>query len=158
MLQLAQDNQETLLEAYGMIVMIAAVGLVAVILVLSVIIARRMARRRTVMLEREIEKRRNDPGVPHADVWKTSSERYVDADALTPEEIAQRAAEDPGDDDSDATDTGSTWDDAIASEQQEDEGEDDPYGLFEDKPYVDPDPNDEEEEPDDGVDPDEPWR
>ncbi|MEM9416047.1 MAG: hypothetical protein AAGA29_11315 [Planctomycetota bacterium] len=153
---LEPNNQETLLEAYGMIVMIAAVGLAAVILVLSLIIARRMARRRTVLLDREIEKRRQELGVPHEDVWKTGSERYVDQDRLTPEEIAQRAAEGADEGDPDETPT-STWDDAIASEQPDDTSEDDPFGLFEDKPYVDPEP-DEDDEDDDEIDPDEPWR
>ena len=84
------------------------------------------------------------------------------------EEIAQRAAEDPGpcendgdNDDGDNTTgggSGSAWDDAIAGEQDSDPGEDDPYGLFEDKPYIDPDEDEDEDDPGDGIDPDEPWR
>ena len=162
------DPQQSLLEAYGLIVMIAAIGLAAVVLVLSVIIARRMARRRTVLLERATQKRRAEQGPPPEDAWQKSAERYVDTDRLTPEEIAQRAAEDPGpcendgdNDDGDNTTgggSGSAWDDAIAGEQDSDPGEDDPYGLFEDKPYIDPDEDEDEDDPGDGIDPDEPWR
>lgn len=160
------DPQQSLLEAYGLIVMIAAIGLAAVVLVLSVIIARRMSRRRTVLLEREVQKRRAEQGPPPEDAWQKSAERYTDPDRLTPEEIAERAAEDPGtpgpgthadDDPPDPTSGGSAWDDAIAGEQDSDPGEDDPYGLFEDKPYVDPE-EDDEDDPGDGIDPDEPWR
>lgn len=160
------DPQQSLLEAYGLIVMTAAIGLAAVVLVLSVIIARRMSRRRTVLLEREVQKRRAEQGPPPEDAWQKSAERYTDPDRLTPEEIAERAAEDrtgPGRDDDDedkqtgAAGGGSTWDEAIAGEQDSDPGEDDPYGLFEDKPYVDPE-EDDEDDPGDGIDPDEPWR
>lgn len=152
------DTQQSLLEAYGLIVMIAAIGLAAVVLVISVIVARRMARRRMVLLERSIQKRRAEQGPPPDDAWQKGAERYVDQDRLTPEEIAQRAAEAPDEDDPDA-DTGSAWDDAIAGETPDsDPGEDDPYGLFEDKPYVDPDPDEDEDDPGEDVDPDEPWR
>lgn len=152
----APETQQTLMQAYGLIVMIAALGLAAVVLVLSVIVARRMARRRVVLLERSIQKRRAEQGPPPDDAWQKGAERYVDQDRLTPEEIAQRAAESP---DTDDQDTGSTWDDAIAGEQHdEDPGDDDPYGLFEDKPYVDPDPDEEEDGSGEDEDPDEPWR
>jgi len=158
------DPQQSLLEAYGLIVMIAAIGLAAVVLVLSVIIARRMSRRRTVLLEREVQKRRAEQGPPPEDAWQKSAERYTDPDRLTPEEIAERAAEDRAgtgrdddDEDAGAAGGGSTWDEAIAGEQDSDPGEDDPYGLFEDKPYVDPE-EDDEDDPGDGIDPDEPWR
>lgn len=157
--QQTPDKQQTLLEAYGMIVLIAALGLAAVIVVISMMVARRMARRRIVLLERAIEKRRSEKGPPPGDAWKAGADRYVDSDRLSPEEIAERTAdgaEDEGDPQPPAT--GSTWDDALAGDPDSDPGEDDPFGLFEDKPYVDPDPDEDDEDPGDGVDPEEPWR
>lgn len=156
--QQTPDNQQTLLEAYGLIMLIAALGLAAVVLVISMMVARRMARRRIVLLDRAIEKRRSEQGPPPDDAWQAGAARYVDPDRLTPEEIAERSVEGAEEDDGPGSGTGSTWDDAIAGEQDSDPGEDDPFGLFEDKPYVDPDPDEEDDDPGDGVDPDEPWR
>jgi hypothetical protein len=157
--QQTDDPQQTLLEAYGLIVLIAAVGLAAVIMVISMMVARRMARRRIVLLERSIEKRRAEQGPPPGDAWQAGADRYVDPDRLSPEEIAERAAggaeDEPGDD---SGPLGPTWDTPAPGDTDSDPGEDDPFGLFEDKPYVDPDPDEDDEDPGDEVDPDEPWR
>lgn len=148
------DNMDSLVSGYGWLVMIAALGLAGVILMLSIIFARRLGRRRRVMLDRSIEQRRAKKGPEHKDVWQEGSQRYIDRDRLTPEEIAQRAAPPPEPQEEDTPGDGKTggeappWDDA-----EEAEPEDDPFGLMEDKPYQDPDPDEDDE--DEG---DEPWR
>ena len=130
------DNMQPMMEGSRLIVVIAGVGLAGVIFLLSVIFARRMSRRRTLALERDIARRRASQGLPVTDAWKASAARFVDPDRLTPEEIAQREAED---DQAVEDEADPPWDD------DPQEPAEDPYGLFGDKPYEDPDPDDDED-------------
>jgi len=141
------DNLDLLRDGYGWLVMTAAIGLVGVVMALSIIIIRRRSRQRALALEQSIKQRRADRGKDQPDIWQASADRYIDRDRLTAEEMAQRPAEDEAIDDG----AGASWDGA-----EEDDPDDDPFGLMDDKPYKDPDPDeDEDDEPGEG---DEPWR
>ena len=134
-------------EGYFLIFWIALIGLVGVLVIVGVIALRRATRRSLDAIERGRAERRAAKSIGRVDAWSAGAERYVDHDKL-PEQV-------PYDTESDAADPAETEeedppDPALGDAEQDAEPEDDPYGLFDDKPYRDPEDEDDEEEWDDG--------
>lgn len=156
---------------YAGVVLIIAAGVAGIVLIMGVIFIFRMSRRWQASIERDIAARRAKP-TPTTDLWRESAERYVDADLLSAQELAERRGEDEDDtdednddDDDDDPDTGGRPfgtpppPNFGTGFQDTTEDEDDPFGLFKDKPYVEPeepfDPDEEDDDPDDDDETDE---
>ena len=153
--QTANLPDDTHAKWYAGIVLIMAAGVAGIVLILGLILIRRLSRRWEDSIHRDITDRRAKP-TPTTDLWRESAQRYVDPDALSAQELAERQVgeeTDLIDDDPDDEDAGNApFDDGQPPDAhpgtgfgQPAEDEDDPYGLFRDKPYVE---SDEEFDPD----------
>lgn len=134
---------------YNLLVVIMAVGITGMLMMLGLIIIRRLARRWEKSIEQGIAQRRANP-TPTSDVWRESAQRYTDPDALSPEE---RSAREQGifpehEEEPDPFPDPTATDPETAAQEGPEEGEDedDPFGLFRDKPYQDPVDEDEDED------------
>ncbi|MEM9347037.1 MAG: hypothetical protein AAGB26_10515 [Planctomycetota bacterium] len=137
------DREEALTKGYWNLAMIALVGLFAVIFLVAVFALRRWKRRQLQAIETDRSERRASKSKGRVDAWQASSERYIDHDKLAEEDGAFERNAKPGGQDLDEEDgppPGSG--DDTTQDQNQDEDEPDPYGLFTDKPYQDPDDED----------------
>lgn len=135
------DRDEALTKGYWNLAMIALVGLFAVIFLVALFTLRRWKRRQLQAIETDRSERRAGKSKGRVDAWQASSERYVDHDKLAEEDedgAFERNAKPGGMDQQDNDD---------AAQDPDDEW--DPYGLFSDKPYQDPDDEDDFDTDDD---------
>ncbi|MEM6504843.1 MAG: hypothetical protein AAF711_05205 [Planctomycetota bacterium] len=141
------DRDEALTKGYWNLAMIALVGLFAVIFLVALFTLRRWKRRQLQAIETDRSERRAGKSKGRVDAWQASSERYVDHDKLAEEDGAfERNAKPGGMDQQDNDDAPrGSRDDAA----QDPDDEQDPYGLFSDKPYQDPDDEDDFDTDDD---------
>ena len=148
------DKEQALAEGYLLIFGIAVAGLVGVLMLIGIFLLRRATQRRLSAIEQARDQRRQAASAGRVDAWTAGADRYVDHDKL-PDNVPYDSQPDP-DDDAEAPEQGALdeddphppgWEDPEAEEEQ------DPYGLFEDKPYREPD----DDEDDDGDDEEERW-
>ena len=118
---------------YTGVVWIMLIGMLGVLLVVVVALGRRWKRRQHQAIEQEKMRRREMSSSGRVDAWKAGSDRYVDHDKL-PEDAPYDSRADEDEDDAPYRDP---------------EEKRDPFGLFDDKPYQDPDDDDLDEDDDD---------
>jgi hypothetical protein len=141
------DSDQALAQGYWLVVAIAAIGLVAILLLLLVFLGRRWTQRQLKQIEQDKAQRRAMRSAGRVDAWQAGAERYVDRDKLTDASDDDRPGE--GDDEADAYDE----DDDPPPPGWDEPGPDDdadPYGLFDGKPYREADDGDELDDEDDG--------
>lgn len=94
---------------------------------------------------------RSDQSIGRVDAWAAGSDRYIDRDKLTDDSafVTPEDWDDLHDDENDDTIPENDFDESDASSRLD---QDDPYGLFADKPYKDPEDADETFEGDDDDD------
>jgi hypothetical protein len=153
-LLLAQlDRDEALARGYWNLSMIALVGLIGVVFLVAVFLLRRWKRDQLKQIEENREARRARQTEGRVDAWRASAERYVDRDKLEDDDdLFKREGRDAIGEDRDEPDAPDIED---AHPDDRGPGEDDPFGLFDDKPYRDPDDEDDFDGDDD--DEDEDW-
>ncbi|MFN3165525.1 MAG: hypothetical protein ACE37H_00510 [Phycisphaeraceae bacterium] len=162
------DRDQALTQGYGLIVAIAAIGLLAIVLLLLVFLGRRWTQRQLKQIEADKAERRAMRSAGRVDAWRAGAERYVDRDKLPEGELGGQAhPEDDEEDHNDGEDL--VEDEAEDQDNAFDEDDDDPpppgwdepgpddedadpYGLFDDKPYREAD-----DEDDDAFDDEDAW-
>lgn len=146
MLYLLAETDKDRAQAVGFLLLVGIVlaGLIGVLIVLGLSWLRRYTRRRLAVIEEEREERRQAASVGRVDAWSAGSDRYVDKDKL-PEDAPYdtEAGPEPEDPHDEYDDTPPGWDEQPPEEEQ------DPYGLFDDKPYRESEDEDEEEDDED---------
>ena len=128
------------------VVMIMVLGVLAVLLIVVLAVGRRWRSRQQAAIDSDRAERRQMQSAGRVDAWKEGAERYVDVDKL-PEAPPEDFAEHGPDDDGPEHEGPPGGEDA-----EEFEEEQDPYGLFKDKPYQDPDDAFDDDEDEDEVD------
>lgn len=151
------DPDQAVNEGYWTLALIAAIGLAGVLTLVFLYIGRRWARRQLQQIEKDKAERRRTQSAGRVDAWRAGADRYVDRDKLPDDDDPSYPGDDAEgfddlDDDADLEED----DDAPPPGWGDDDEppEQDPYGLFDGKPYRDPD-DDEEDDYDDDDDPDE---
>ncbi|MEM9021344.1 MAG: hypothetical protein AAGC44_12330 [Planctomycetota bacterium] len=132
---------------YAGMVLIISTGLAGIVLIVGMMLIRRVNRRLRASIERDIAERRANR-TPTNDLWSESAQRYTDPDALSDEERQARQGHQGNRQDDPEPFEGPSFNSPDPSEDFE-EDEDDPYGLFRDKPYRDPEGDEDEEEGED---------
>lgn len=142
------DKEQALAEGYLLLFGIALAGLIGVLAMLGLFLLRRYTRRRLAAIELDREERRKASSVARVDAWSAGADRYVDQDKL-PDDLPYDTPPEPDDADDDDTDDDPDqdtpppgWDDAPPDDEQ------DPYGLFDDKPYREADDDEDEDDGD----------
>jgi len=146
-----QDKEAALAKGWWNLSMILLVGTLAVLLLITMFLLRRWKRNQLKAIEADRAKRRAGKSPERMDAWSASAERYVDHDKLPADEDEPFGHDDdpePGDDE----DEGDSYpgDDDTPPDPEEDDR--DPFGLFSDKPYQDPEDDDDEEDDEDDWD------
>ena len=143
------DRERALAEGYSSLALIILIGGLALLLMVLIFIGRRWKRRQIKAIDQDKTARREARSAERVDAWKTGAERYVDRDKL-PE----------GESDLDEHDSDELEDEdgpppGMAGQGYDDpEEQKDPYGLFDDAPYREPEDEDDEDENDEDWDDD----
>ena len=157
------DPDKALAEGYLLLFFVALIGLFGVLLMVGLFVLRRSTRRRLDLIEQDKHERRAARSVGRVDAWQAGSDRYIDHDKLPEsepglEDAAPWSEEDYRTDpneDNEPDDPPPGWD-------EPEHGDQDPFGLFEDKPYREPDDDDDldddQDEDDEDWDEDQPHR
>ena len=139
--QLAPDSSAG--KWFMLVSTIMVIGAVAVLFVVAMGLIRRWKRRQLKAIDQDRAERRASKSAKRVDAWQASAERYVDHDKLPAEEDRLERREEQQDEPTDPPDE---------ENRPGEEEERDPYGLFDDKPYRDPEDEDDEDWGDDGED------
>lgn len=129
---------------------IMVIGAITVLIIVVAGVGRRWKRRQLNAIEQDKADRRAGKTGDRIDAWAASSERYVDHDKLAEDdEPFERRKDTPDEEPSDARPASL------------DEDNPDPFGLFHDKPYQEPEDSDDdfgdEDDDDDWDDNEEKW-
>lgn len=157
------DAKQSAAEWTFGVTLIMVIGAVAVLLLVLLAMSRRWAARQHKAIEEEKQRRRSSRSAGRVDAWRAGSDRYVDRDKL-PDELADGEVPfDAGPDgpaggvDADPPDNHrgpgrGEADEPLYQDQWDERDDRDPYGLFEDKPYQEPDDDEDEDEDDEDFD------
>ena len=139
------EREEALVRGYWHLSLIVLIGLLAVMLLVAMFLLRRWRVRQLKSIEEDRAARRAGRG-EKLDAWAAGADRYVDHDKLDPMPDEDEASLDDPDEDEEPMpyDLEEEDDGPVGGDEQED-----PYGLFHDKPYRDPEDEDEDVEDED---------
>jgi len=144
------ETDRTAAQWYLGVSLILVIGAIAIVLIVALAVGRRWARRQHQSIEQDRQARRAAQSAERVDAWRAGSQRYVDQDKLPDEGPGDTESGYAGPDAPDDASAPGGWDpdDAPAGY---DPGRDDeplfhddqddraPFGLFKDKPYQEPD-------------------
>ena len=132
------DREEALAKGWWNLSFILLVGTVAVLFLIAMIMLRRWKHKQLKLIEQDRAERRAGKSAGRVDAWAASAERYVDHDKLPEDDgLYERDEDEPVDDEG-------PMPEAAPHEQEQDDS--DPFGLFKDKPYQDPEDEDDLED------------
>lgn len=141
------ERQEALARGWWNLSFILFVGIVAILFLIAVVVLRRWKRRQLKAIDEDRNARRAGQSIGRVDAWAAGSDRYIDHDKLLDDD-AFKHENNPGHERIDEDDEvipghGVDQADQPSGSPASDEDDPDPYGLFLDKPYQDPDDEDE---------------
>ena len=137
---LAESERERALAEWRWgIMLILFIGIATLLVMLFAFGLRRWKRRQLNLIEQQKAERKQARSAGRVDAWQASAERYVDEDKLTEGQEPEASAEDLDE-----------AQDYSGPEQGEPEEEKDPYGLFDDAPYQEPEDEDDFDDDEDG--------
>lgn len=136
------DRDEALAKGYWNLAMIILVALLTVVFLVAMFVLRRWKRRQLLAIEQDREQRRAGQASIRVDAWQASSDRYVDRDKLSEDDLFSREEDSYDEDEGEG-------------EDQAEPNDRDPFGLFDDKPYQEADDDDDFDEDEDWDDEDE---
>jgi len=149
---LAQTNlDKPVAQWYGGVVLIMLIGILAITLLLLIFVTRRWARRQRNAIERDKAHRRQSREGERIDAWSAGADRYVDQDKLSDDMPYDSEPDADSSDESleqepDEDEMPRGW--GQQPEEREAENPEDPFGLFNDKPYRDAGEDDEDDDDD----------
>lgn len=175
------ETDRTAAQWYLGVSLILVIGAIAIVLIVALAVGRRWARRQHQSIERDRQARRAAQSAERIDAWRAGSQRYVDQDKLPDEGPDDTDPDDAGPNAPDNPNAPGGWDpdappfsdgpagyDPRRDDEplfQDDQDDRDPYGLFKDKPYQEPDDDEDfdddedwgdDEQADEGFDDDDP--